>query len=182
MYLLWKMVIFQPGMLVYQRVGGGNSNILGIFTRILGEMIQFDEHISSDGWGKTHQQVGWVLVTSLNNLPQVGVVFGIGLVVEHFFDIFLEDTKWGNFRVRAHEMARCVWVESLFCEFCSWEDHGMVRPHCKIGSVKSVDKPIYLSIMSLSLCQLSKFVPPFPALNSIQQGGLLLVNLTYLKH
>ncbi len=57
MYLLLKMVIFQPAVLVYQRVGGGNSNILGIFTPILGEMIQLDEHISSDGWGKTHQLV-----------------------------------------------------------------------------------------------------------------------------
>ena len=30
--------------------GGGNSNIFGIFTPILGEMIQFDEHIFQMGW------------------------------------------------------------------------------------------------------------------------------------
>ena len=31
-------------------LGGGNSNIFGIFTPILGEMIQFDEHIFQRGW------------------------------------------------------------------------------------------------------------------------------------
>ena len=31
-------------------LGGGNSNIFGIFTPILGEMIQFDEHIFQMGW------------------------------------------------------------------------------------------------------------------------------------
>ncbi len=34
---------------------GGNSNIFGIFIRIPGEMIQFDEHIFQMGWN--HQLV-----------------------------------------------------------------------------------------------------------------------------
>ena len=37
------------------QVGGGNSNIFGIFTPIPGEMIQFDEHIFPMGWN--HQLV-----------------------------------------------------------------------------------------------------------------------------
>ena len=32
------------------KLGGGNSNILFIFTLNLGEMIQFDEHIFQMGW------------------------------------------------------------------------------------------------------------------------------------
>ena len=36
-------------------LGGGNSNIFGIFTPIPGEMIQFDEHIFQMGWN--HQLV-----------------------------------------------------------------------------------------------------------------------------
>ena len=38
-------------------LGGGNSTIFGIFTPILGEMIQFDEHILQMGWFD-HQLVG----------------------------------------------------------------------------------------------------------------------------
>ena len=31
-------------------MGGGNSNIFGIFTPKIGETIQFDEHIFQRGW------------------------------------------------------------------------------------------------------------------------------------
>jgi len=37
-------------------LGGGNSNISGIFTPILGEMIHFDEYVS-DGVGSTTHQI-----------------------------------------------------------------------------------------------------------------------------
>ena len=37
-------------------IGGGNSNIFGMFTPIPGEMIQFDEHIFPRGW---NHQLGW---------------------------------------------------------------------------------------------------------------------------
>ena len=37
-------------------LGGGNSNIFGIFTPKIGEMVQFDEHIFQLGWN--HQLDG----------------------------------------------------------------------------------------------------------------------------
>ena len=45
---------YKPSILGYhhlrKHLGGGNSNIFGIFIPILGEMIQFDEHIFQMGW------------------------------------------------------------------------------------------------------------------------------------
>ena len=32
------------------KLGGGNSNVFGIFTPKLGEDFQFDEHIFQRGW------------------------------------------------------------------------------------------------------------------------------------
>ena len=34
---------------LHNELGGGNSNIFGIFTLIFGEMIQFDDHIIQMG-------------------------------------------------------------------------------------------------------------------------------------
>ena len=43
--------MFQPAMLVYQSVGGGNSNMVGIFIPKIGEDgTQFDDHIFQMGW------------------------------------------------------------------------------------------------------------------------------------
>ena len=47
-------------MLIFQGVDGGNSNIFGIFTLNLGELIQFDEHIFQMGW--FNHQLGLVVI------------------------------------------------------------------------------------------------------------------------
>ena len=50
----------------YAQRGGGNSNIFGIFTPKIGEMIQFDEHIFQMGWFN-HQLVKNDPMFSKNN-------------------------------------------------------------------------------------------------------------------
>ena len=42
--------IFGPFFVRDFCLGGGNSNMLGMFTPIFGEMIQFDEHIFHMVW------------------------------------------------------------------------------------------------------------------------------------
>ncbi len=43
------------------KLGGGNSNIFVMFTPILGEMIQFDEHIFQMGWNHQPEMVRYHL-------------------------------------------------------------------------------------------------------------------------
>ena len=44
------MVKWYTSITINQLLGGETSKIFGIFTRIPGEMIQFDEHIFQMGW------------------------------------------------------------------------------------------------------------------------------------
>jgi len=44
--------LLKSEMFQLSTLGGGNSNIFGIFTPEIGEVIQFDEHIFPMGWLK----------------------------------------------------------------------------------------------------------------------------------
>ena len=97
------------------------------------------------GGGLLTWVVGWVgwfsRVSSISPFFRWCLIWVGGRALSFFF----EDTKWANEMV-----ARGAWIDLFFfCEFFSWEDHGMVRPHCRIGSVKSVDRPTYLNMIRL---------------------------------
>ena len=72
MYLLVKMVIFQPAMFVYQRVGGETSNIC-CFHPYLGKMGRFPTwraHIFQMG-GSTTNQICFVFVAPIPGMPEI---------------------------------------------------------------------------------------------------------------
>ena len=55
---VWSVGFLTPNDMIPTGLGGGNSNMLGLFTPNLGEDSHFDEHIFQRGWFN-HQLVGY---------------------------------------------------------------------------------------------------------------------------